>query len=228
MLTRPTNNDYRDVLAARPPWYKTPKRGSNPTGSPVMFSMQATLESLGFCPGPLDGLWGSKTRAALVAWRKASTCAFGAPLEAHAEDFYGPVGTSQVMILPYPMRLAWKLDVLVTRMQCHKLVAKPMANIFQGTLDHYGISHLTDLGLDKFGGCLNVRKKRGGSTMSMHSYGIAVDMDPLNNRLRWDHTRAKLALIDYIPFWDIVEEAGAYSLGRTQDRDWMHFQFAKP
>ena len=41
------------------------------------------------------------------------------------------------------------------------------------------------LRLDVWGGCLNVRKMRGGTRNSMHSWGIALDYDPQNNQLKW-------------------------------------------
>lgn len=72
-----------------------------------------------------------------------------------------------------------------------------------------------------------MRKVRGSKGVwSMHSWGIAVDIDPAHNRFHWDHTKARLAGPEYEPFWDIVEECGATSLGREIDKDWMHFQFA--
>ncbi len=83
------------------------------------------------------------------------------------------------------------------------------------------------LRLDLFGGCLNVRKMRGGSSYSMHSWGIAVDLDPIRNKFRWDSRRASFARKEYLPFWEIVENHGATSLGLERDFDWMHFQFAR-
>jgi len=112
-------------------------------------------------------------------------------------------------------------------MKCHFKVAKPMTKIFTNTLDYYGEARIRELGLDLFGGCLNVRKMRGGTRYSMHSWGIAVDIDPANNRLRWTKARARLARKEYEPFWRIVEAQGAISLGRTRNMDYMHFQFAR-
>ena len=61
---------------------------------------------------------------------------------------------------------------------------------------------------------------------SMHAWGIAVDLDPINNQLRWGKDRASFARPEFEPFWKIVEANGATSLGRAQNRDWMHYQFA--
>ena len=67
---------------------------------------------------------------------------------------------------------------------------------------------------------------RGGSRKSTHAWGIAVDLDPENNRLRWGCDRALFARNEYKAFWEIVEDHGATSLGRSANYDWMHFQFA--
>ena len=82
------------------------------------------------------------------------------------------------------------------------------------------------LGLDLFGGCFNYRPMRGGTALSMHSWGIAYDGDPERNQLRWGRDRAEFAKPAFDPFWAIVEAHGAVSLGRARNYDWMHFQFA--
>ena len=99
--------------------------------------------------------------------------------------------------------------------------------IFEKTLEHYGLERIRELGLDRFGGCLSVRLIRGGNKYSTHAWGIAVDIDPLNNQYHWNKNRAKLAHPEYQKFWEIVESTGAISLGRQHDYDWMHFQFAQ-
>lgn len=153
------------------------------------------------------------------------------PRQAGCTAFYGEPGnpdcTAGVVRLPAPMRIAWDLDDRITTFRCHKLVASPMETIFKNTLHQYGEALWRELGLDIFGGCYNLRKMRGGSAWSMHSWGIAVDIDPEHNQLKWDKTKASLARPECEPFWRIVESVGAVSLGRIRDFDWMHFQFAK-
>lgn len=83
------------------------------------------------------------------------------------------------------------------------------------------------LGLDLFGGCLNVRAMRGGKALSMHSWGIAIDVDPEHNPLRWGRDKARMAGPDYAPFLDIWESEGWISLGRERNYDWMHVQAAR-
>lgn len=150
------------------------------------------------------------------------------PKERDVRNFFGAEGANQTsIILPFPMRIAWDLSQTVMKVLCNKRVAAPMTQIWQRTFDHYGLTRIKELGLDLFGGCLNVRKKRGGSGWSMHAYGIAWDVDPEHNQLKWGRDRASLDAKDYDFFWGFVEAEGAVSLGRAKNYDWMHFQFAR-
>lgn len=153
------------------------------------------------------------------------------PTQANLRAFFGEPGsqlaTAGLVDLAYPMKIAWDKSQVIRRFRCHAKVEKSMEAIFQKTLAHYGAAEVSRLALDIFGGCYNFRPMRGGKSWSMHSWGIAVDLDPENNQLKWTKTRAKFAKSDYVPFWNIVESEGAVSLGRARDYDWMHFQFAR-
>lgn len=139
---------------------------------------------------------------------------------------YGEPGANQVYCkLPYKMKLAWQPDVTISRFSCHEQVKEQLETIFDQTLACYGSFGIEQLGLDLFGGCLNIRKMRNGSRMSVHSWGLAVDLHPTKNRLRWGKDKAAFAQPEYNTFWEIVEEHGGYSLGRIKNYDWMHFQF---
>ena len=90
--------------------------------------------------------------------------------------------------------------------------------------DEFDADERAKLGLDLFGGSLNVRKMRGGNNWSVHAWGAAIDFDPARNQLRWDSSKARLGKLDAERFWRIWEEAGWTSLGRTKNYDWMHVQ----
>ncbi len=139
---------------------------------------------------------------------------------------YGEPGTRQTYAsLPYRMKLAWDTRQSIKRFQCHELVKDQVEKIFNQTLDVYGLERIQELGLDMFGGCLNVRPIRGGERLSTHSWGLAIDIDPANNRLKWTSAQARLAKPEYDKFWEIVYSNGAFSLGKERNFDWMHFQF---
>ena len=150
------------------------------------------------------------------------------PTQSQVPQYYGRMGRNQVKVmLPYKMRIAWEPSKLINQFSCHKKVADNIQGIFEQTLNHYGMDEVKRLGLDLFGGCYNVRKMRGGNKYSMHSWGIAVDIDPARNRFKWNSDKAELAKPEYNEFWNIVESNGAVSLGRGRNFDWMHFQFAR-
>lgn len=141
-------------------------------------------------------------------------------------NFYGPVGENMTQLeLPYQMKLAWETGTIVKKISCHEKCAKSIYTIFENTQKIYG-KDISKLRLDLFGGCVNVRRMRGGSAWSIHSWGAAVDIDPDNNQLKWGSDRASFAKPVYNDYWKIVEAEGATSLGRARNFDFMHFQFA--
>lgn len=196
--------------------------------------------------GDVDGLWGQKTQ---TAYEKLLQL-YGLKTQSLIVDpsvtlktvynswpkqnydsmvkYYGEVGKNQTSLtLPYQMKLAWDLEAKVNKITCHEKVKDSLERIFKNTLDHYGKDAIEELRLDRFGGCLNVRKMRGGSSWSIHSWGAAVDLDPDRNQLKWGKDKAIFAKKEFEPFWKIVEAEGWVSLGRDRNYDWMHFQAAK-
>jgi len=153
-----------------------------------------------------DGIAGTKTLKALFSEKTKSLYAGGKELTAlRAEpevsvakgrwprqngcsNFYGPPGnpdcTAGTVNLGAAMRLAWDKTETVKSFHCHKIVAPYMSAIFEQTVRHYGEQKWRELGLDLFGGCYNLRPMRGGKAFSMHSWGIAVDIDPERNQLK--------------------------------------------
>lgn len=150
------------------------------------------------------------------------------PTQGNIKAVFGEPGnakcTAGICELAYPMRIAWDLDHTIKRFRCHTLVAEPLERIFAATLKEYGLPQVQKLGLDIFGGCYNFRQMRGGKAWSMHAWGIAVDLDPEHNQLKWNHTKARFAKPEYEAFWKIVESEGFCSLGRRYDYDWMHME----
>lgn len=151
------------------------------------------------------------------------------PTEAECPKFYGKMGENQTQIvLPYPMVLDWEPTSRITKMTCHEKVAPAMLRVFTKLKGEYGEERLRELGIDQFGGCLNVRLKRGSSSQwSIHSWGVAVDLDPDRNQLRETSKTARFARKEYLPMWRIWESEGFVSLGRARDFDWMHVQAAR-
>lgn len=224
--------------------------------------VQARLKELGIYGGPLDGIEGPATTAAVRAFQrvngltvdgragpKTRAALWPAPIAGRDDDppqaepahvpavwprqadvpaFFGAVGTRQTMLpLPYPMKIAWDRRVVITRISLHEKVAESAGRVLAKVAATYSPAERMSLGLDLFGGSLNVRPMRGGTRYSMHSWGIAIDIDPDRNQLRWGRDRARLAHPDALPFWQAWEAEGWVSLGRVRNMDWMHVQAAR-
>lgn len=126
--------------------------------------------------------------------------------------------------LPYAMRIAWDTDKTIRKMRCHRMIAENLKSVFSDILKEYGEEKIKELGIDLFGGCFNYRKKRNGNSMSMHSWGIAVDLDPARNGLKSNKKTAQFAKPEYKKMIDIFYKHGFISLGVERDMDWMHFE----
>ena len=139
--------------------------------------------------------------------------------------FYGPIGESQVKLeLPYPMRLSWDMSKTVSNIRCHSKVSESLRRVLEGILSHYGTLEKVHLNrMDLFGGCLNVRKIRRGSSWSIHSWGCAIDLDPEHNQLEWGRDKATMPE----EIIRIFEDEGWVSLGSARNYDFMHFQAAR-
>lgn len=210
--------------------------------------IQQALAELGLYKGGIDGIYGVKTTEAVKAFQRLNPplkVDGVAGLQTQQKLFpsnikerclasivdvpliYGLPGSNLITVkLPYKMKLAWDIDIEVEKFQCHHKVHANVLAIFEEVKDTYSMADIKDIGLDLFGGCYNYRKMRGGNKLSLHSWGIAIDIDPARNQLKWGKDRARLAKPDAVPFWDIVEKNCGVSLGREKNYDWMHFQFA--
>lgn len=196
--------------------------------------------------GDIDGYWGPQTDFAFDTlsqllrkgempplWRDDSPLItnpnrWPVQNEPALNAFFGTVGTNQKQLqLPYPHRLSWDLTKTVHSFSCHEKVHDSTHRVLTKVVNHYGMERIRELRLDRWGGCLSVRKMRGGSSWSMHSWGIAIDYDPDRNQLKWGRDRAAFAQPEYDAWWRFWEEEGWVSLGRTRNYDWMHVQAAK-
>lgn len=146
-------------------------------------------------------------------------------VDAEMQAFYGAVGEGTTQITP-PYQLYYD-GKPIKKITIHELLVNPVMGALSDVLKAYGPDEIKRLKLDRFDGCLNVRKKRGGSSWSVHSYAAALDFGAEWNSLHMDHTQALFAKAEYEAWWRAWERQGAISLGRARDFDWMHVQFAR-
>ncbi|MEY4351147.1 MAG: Flavobacterium phage [Bacteroidota bacterium] len=135
-------------------------------------------------------------------------------------------GYLKTIDLPYPMRIAWDTKTTVKKMRCHKLVADSFLAVFNELLEVYGYEKIVELGIDLFGGCFEYRKMRAGSSMSRHSWGIAIDLDPARNLLKETSKTARFARPEYKQMIEVFYKHGFLSYGVEKNFDWMHFEIA--
>lgn len=207
-----------------------------------MAAQQLGLQVLGFDPGPIDGKDGPRTRAAKAAYvakdregelplpptPKQPAPGANRPVWPRQKDVpavFGKVGENQVMVpVPYPIFYDGKL---VKKISLHTKVAASAERVFANVLKVYGLEQIKKLRLDVWDGSLNVRKMRGGTQWSMHSWGIAIDWDAGRNGLNTHAPQAAFSAPQYEQWFECWEAEGWVSLGRERDYDWMHVQAAR-
>lgn len=125
--------------------------------------------------------------------------------------------------LPYRMTLAWQPGTTVSRIKCHKKVVESLGSVLEGVLDHYGSEReVQNHRMHLFGGSYNYRRVTGGSRLSTHAWGAAIDLDPDRNGFGkpWDPREGMMPL----SVVGLFEAAGWKWGGRFRTPDAMHFQ----
>ena len=126
--------------------------------------------------------------------------------------------------LPYPMKLSWALQTKINSILVHPAIKRNLENVLLCIKADYTTDQIENLGLNLFGGCYNYRKMRNGDDWSRHSWGIAIDIDPVRNQLNWGAKQAMIDNPEYECFRDAMRENKMLSLGEKYDYDWMHFE----
>lgn len=155
------------------------------------------------------------------------------PLQKDCTKFYGnprgsggkanPQWEAENLVLvkcPWTLRFEGKF---VSGIRIHKKCADSLKRVLAAIWEACGRSQaeIDRIGMSKYGGSYNFRSMRGSNSLSMHSYGIAVDFDPSRNGLG-----------DATPAMDhrVVRafEAEGWEWGGHWSRpDGMHFQAAR-
>lgn len=156
------------------------------------------------------------------------------PLQSACDSFYGnprgPGGDDAseawqkanlvYVTAPWPLRMG---DIKLSRgIRVHRKVADSLRRVLDDIWQRVGqdLAEIRRIGMDDTGGGFNYRVMRGGSALSMHSWGCAVDFDPGRNGLG-DSTPA----MDHRVI--AAFEAEGWEWGGHWSRcDGMHFQAA--
>lgn len=129
-----------------------------------------------------------------------------------------------LVVVPAPWRMvaAWNQKPVrgarVNR-KCAESLARVLAAIWAAS--GQSENKIREWGCDQFGGGYNFRLKRGGSTLSTHAYGCAIDLDPERNRMGlYPNFKSVPAVVS------AFESEGWLWGGRWDSPDGMHFQAA--
>ena len=108
-----------------------------------------------------------------------------------------------------------EIGVIPKRIYCNKDMIEPLSKAFHNLIQ---TGHVNEL--KTWDGCFNIRKKRGLASMSLHSWGIAIDVNAFENGL---NQTPKLSP----EFVKCFTDAGFDWGGTWKRKDPMHFQLAK-
>lgn len=165
-----------------------------------------------------DGFWGPASINALQRhlkgimptpnpWPKSDRASMTA--------FYGEPGDERQLIYLVPSVPLLYEGKLCSRVRCHRKVAESLARILPRAFS--GAPSIISV----FDGCYNFRPMRGSTSLSIHSWGAAIDFDAEHNG-NHDHWPVNSTM----PLRVMEEFAreGWVSAGAFWGRDAMHFQ----
>jgi hypothetical protein len=127
---------------------------------------------------------------------------------------YGDPNLQRAMVM-WDVPGYMEIGVIPKRIYCNRDMIEPLSKAFHNLIQRGLVSELKT-----WDGCFNIRKKRGLSSMSLHSWGIAIDVNAFENGL---NQTPKLSP----EFVKCFTDAGFDWGGTWKRKDPMHFQLAK-
>ena len=194
---------------------------------PEIESMQKKLAAAGFYKGEIDGFWGGMS---ISACKKYLTSLMPNPYpwpnsdRASLEAFYGKPGDESNLVqfdFPYPTFYDGKR---VTKGRCHFKVKDSLLRILKNIGELHGGKRDIMEEAEDYGGIYNFRDKRGSSSLSLHSWGIAIDQDADDNTFR-DHWPMQADMP--LEIMECFAREGWISAGAFGGYDAMHHQAAR-
>lgn len=128
---------------------------------------------------------------------------------------YGQPSDSNPWLTLWDVPTELEIGVIPKRIYCNKDMVKPLENAFRNLIKTGYVKELKT-----WDGCFNIRNKRGLSSMSLHSWGIAIDVNAFENGL---NQTPKLSQ----GFVKCFTDSGFDWGGTWTRKDGMHFQLSK-
>ena len=132
---------------------------------------------------------------------------------AQALTKYGDPAKEKSMVL-WDVPTALEIGIIPKRLYCNKDIVEPLSKAFAALINTGKVNELKT-----FDGCFNIRKKRGLISMSLHSWGIAIDVNAAWNGLGVTPVLSK-------EFVKCFTDNGFDWGGTWQRMDGMHFQLS--
>lgn len=107
-----------------------------------------------------------------------------------------------------------ELGVLPNRLYCNKDMIAPLATVFNNIIERGLLPQVKT-----FDGCFNIRQKRGALSQSLHSWGVAIDINAAWNGFGKVPTMSNELV-------QCFKDAGFDWGGDWAKPDGMHFQLA--
>jgi hypothetical protein len=107
-----------------------------------------------------------------------------------------------------------ELGVIPKRLYCSKYAVEPLTQAFTNIISRGLIGELRT-----WDGCFNIRAKRGGSSRSLHSWGVAIDINASWNAFGKPPTMSTNLV-------KCFTDAGFDWGGKWSTPDGMHFQLS--
>jgi hypothetical protein len=133
---------------------------------------------------------------------------------AQAQKKYGSPSESNPCMVLWDVPAELEIGLIPKRIYCNKDMVLPLSKAFRKLIDTGYVKELKT-----WDGCFNIRKKRGLTSMSLHSWGIAVDVNAFENGLG---VQPKLSA----GFVKCFTDSGFDWGGTWTRRDGMHFQLS--
>jgi hypothetical protein len=137
---------------------------------------------------------------------------------------YGTPSQNNLSIILWDVPSELEIGVIPKRIYCNKDLVGPLTNAFKKLIDTNCVEELKT-----WDGCFNIRKKRGLNSMSLHSWGIAVDMNSGSNPLGLNREQIKAKGLTPFSeeFLQCFRDAGFDCGADWKSRpDFMHMQLA--
>lgn len=129
------------------------------------------------------------------------------------EKYGEPTEENNMMLWDVPKEL--EIGVIPKRIYCNKDLIDPLTLSFINLIDRGYVKELKT-----WDGCFNIRNRRGGSSPSLHSWGVAIDVNAAWNRMGHHPTLSE-------GFVKCFTDAGFDWGGVWGVPDGMHFQLKR-